>query len=162
MPEVEKSNPIALDAFDLRILRALQRDCTLSVQALAEAVGMSASPCWRRVRALREIGVIRGDVALVDRRRVGMTSLAYVHLSLTDHSEATIARLDGFVQRHERVVECATITGADDYVLKVMARDPEDLERFIMKELLALGVVRSSTTHFVLRQTKYSTAVPLE
>ena len=88
--------------------------------------------------------------------------MAYLHLSLVDHAEATIRRLDDFVQRHDRVVECATITGSDDYVLKVLARSPEDLERFLMRELLALGVVRSSTTHFVLRQTKYSTAIPLE
>ena len=154
--------PIHLDEPDRRILRALQRDASLSIQALAEQVGMSATPCWRRVKALRERGVIRAEVALLDRRRLGLTALAYVHLSLTDHAEATIQRLDDFVQRHDQIVECATITGSDDYVIKVLARDPEDLERFIMKELLALGVVRSSTTHFVLRQTKYSTAVPLD
>lgn len=152
---------ITLDEADRRILRALQRDAGLSMQALADEVGMSPSPCWRRVKALRDQGVIRGEVALLDRRLLGLTALAYIHLSLTDHGEATIQRLDDFVQRHDRIVECATITGVDDYVIKVLARDPEDLERFLMKELLALGVVRASTTHFVLRQTKYSTAVPL-
>lgn len=159
---VKNLTSIALDEADCRILAALQRDSTLSMQDLAEKVGMSASPCWRRVKALRDLGVIRGEVALVDRKRVDMGTMAYLHLSLVDHAEPTIRRLDDFVQRHDRVVECATITGSDDYVLKVLARDPEDLERFLMRELLALGVVRSSTTHFVLRQTKYSTAVPLE
>lgn len=151
-----------LDETDRRILMALQRDSTLSVQALAEIAQMSPSPCWRRVKALREAGVIRAEVALLERRKVGMPTLAYIHLSLVDHSEATIRKLDDFTQRHDRIVECATITGADDYMIKVMARDPEDLERFLMHELLSLGVVRSSTTHFVLRQTKYSTAVPLD
>lgn len=159
---VKNQTSIALDDADRRILAALQRDATLSTQDLADRVGMSASPCWRRVKALRDAGVIRGEVTLVDRKRVNMATIAYLHLSLIDHAEATIRRLEDFAQRHDRVVECATITGSDDYVLKVMARDPEDLERFLMKELLALGVVRSSTTHFVLRQTKYSTAVPLE
>lgn len=154
--------PVTLDATDRRILAALQRDCSRSVQDLADLLGMSPSPRWRRVKALRDLGVIRAEVALVDRKRLDMATLAYVHLSLLDHTEGTIRRLDDFVQRHDRVVECASITGSDDFVLKVMARDPEDLERFIMKELLALGVVRSSTTHFVLRQTKYSTAVPLD
>lgn len=153
---------ITLDDADRRILSVLQRDSSLSMQELAEQVGMSASPCWRRVKALRDLGVIRAEVALVDRKRVDMGTMAYLHLSLVDHAEATIRRLEEFVQRHDRVVECATITGSDDYVLKLLARDPEDLERFLMKDLLALGVVRSSTTHFVLRQTKYSTAVPLE
>lgn len=153
---------ITLDDADRRILSVLQRDSSVSMQELAEQVGMSASPCWRRVKALHDLGVIRGEVALVDRKRVDMGTMAYLHLSLVDHAEATIRRLEEFVQRHDRVVECATITGSDDYVLKLLARDPEDLERFLMKDLLALGVVRSSTTHFVLRQTKYSTAVPLE
>ncbi len=153
---------ITLDDADRRILSVLQRDSSVSMQELAEQVGMSASPCWRRVKALHDLGVIRGEVALVDRKRVDMGTMAYLHLSLVDHAEATIRRLEEFVLRHDRVVECATITGSDDYVLKLLARDPEDLERFLMKDLLALGVVRSSTTHFVLRQTKYSTAVPLE
>jgi Lrp/AsnC family transcriptional regulator, leucine-responsive regulatory protein len=154
--------PIPLDASDKRILAALQQDSTRSVQELADLVGMSPSPCWRRVKALRDLGVIRGEVALLDRRRMDMATLAYIHLSLMDHTEATIRRFEDFAHRHARVVECATITGSDDYVIKVMARDAEDLERFLMKDLLALGVVRSSTTHFVLRQTKYSTAVPLD
>jgi Lrp/AsnC family transcriptional regulator, leucine-responsive regulatory protein len=159
---MKPETPFPLDDADRRILAALQRDSTLSVQALAEIAQMSPSPCWRRVKALREAGVIRAEVALVDRRQVGMPVLAYIHLSLIDHSEATIRKLDDFTQRQDRIVECATITGTDDYMIKVMARDPEDLERFLMHQLLALGVVRSSTTHFVLRQTKYTTAVPLD
>ncbi len=151
-----------LDDADRRILAALQRDSTLSIQDLATIAGMSTSPCWRRIKALREAGVLRAEVALVDRRKVGMGTLAYIHLSLIDHSETTIRRFEDFAQRHDRVVECATITGADDYVIKVMAQDPEDLERFLMRDLLSLGLVRASTTHFVLRQTKYTTAVPLD
>jgi DNA-binding Lrp family transcriptional regulator len=159
---MKSESSTVLDDADRRILNALQRDSTLSIQALADIARMSTSPCWRRVKALRDAGVIRGEVALLDRRRVGMATLAFIHLSLVDHTEPTIRRLEDFVQRHDRIVECATITGSHDYVLKVVARDPEDLERFLMKELLALGVVRASTTDFVLRQTKYTTAVPLD
>lgn len=151
-----------LDDADRRILAALQRDSTLSVQALADIAGLSPSPCWRRVKALRDAGVIRAEVALLDRRKLGMATLAYIHLSLVDHHETTIRKLEDFVLRHDRIVECATITGSDDYVIKVLARDPEDLEHFLMKDLLPLGLVRASTTHFVLRQTKYTTAVPLD
>lgn len=159
---MKSDSPYPLDEADQRILNALQADSSLSVQDLAQKVAMSPSPCWRRVRAMRDAGVIRADVVLVDRRKVGMATLAYIHLSLVDHSEATIRKFEDFATRHPRIVECATITGSDDYVIKVMAQGPEDLERFIMRDLLALGVVRSSTTHFVLRQTKYSTAVPLD
>ncbi|MFM7445973.1 MAG: Lrp/AsnC family transcriptional regulator, partial [Tabrizicola sp.] len=101
--------PYALDETDRRILAALQRDSTLSIQALAEIAQMSTSPCWRRIKALREAGIIRGEVALVDRRKVGMGTLAYIHLSLVDHAETTIRRFEDFAQLHYRVVECATI-----------------------------------------------------
>ena len=154
--------PITLDHIDRALLDVLQHDGRATVGQLAERVSLSPSPCWRRVKALREAGVIRAEVSLLDRRRVGMPTLAYIHLSLIDHSEASIRKLDDFTRTQDRIVECATITGADDYMIKVMARDPEDLERFLMHDLLALGVVRSSTTHFVLRQTKYTTAVPLD
>lgn len=150
-----------LDEFDRRILRLLQQDASITTQDLAEQVGLSASPCWRRVKRLQDGGVIRATVALLDPRRIGLAARALVHVSLLDHTEATIARFDGFVQRNTRVLDCASITGGDDYVLTVVAQDPEDLEHFLMRELLALGIVRASTTHFVLRQTKSSTALPL-
>jgi Lrp/AsnC family transcriptional regulator, leucine-responsive regulatory protein len=150
-----------LDDFDRAILREVQRDTALSTQDLAARVGLSASPCWRRLRRMQDAGLIRGQVALLDPRMLGLAAMAYIHVSLIDHSEATIVRFDSFVQRHEQVLECASITGAEDYVLKVVARDPEDLERFLMRDLRALEVVRSSTTHFVLRQTKSTTALPI-
>lgn len=150
-----------LDEYDRRILTLLQADSAISTQDLADRVGMSASVCWRRVRRLRDSGVIRADVVLVDPRKLGLTAQAYIHLSLIEHTAAALQRLDDFVQRHDQIVECATITGSDDYMMKVVAKDPEDLERFLMRELLALGVVRSSTSHFVLRQTKHTSALPV-
>ncbi|MDO9524918.1 MAG: Lrp/AsnC family transcriptional regulator [Gemmobacter sp.] len=150
-----------IDDFDRRILGELQRDATLTTQDLADRVGLSPSPCWRRVRRMQETGMIRAQVVLLDPRALGLDAMAHIHVSLLDHTEATIARFDDFVQRSDQVLECASITGSDDYVLKVVAQGPEDLERFLMRDLLALGVVRSSTTHFVLRQTKATTALPL-
>ncbi len=151
-----------LDDLDRRILSVLQRDAKISTHDLARQVGMSPSPCWRRVRKLEEAGVIAGHVALLDSRALGLNTRAYVHVSLVDHSENSIRSFDAFVADHPQVVECCSITGADDYLLKVVAADPEALERFLMKEILGLGIVRNSTTHFVLRQKKYSTALPLD
>ena len=128
---------------------------------LADRVGLSASPCWRRLKRMQDAGLILGQVAMVSPRALGLTAAAYLSISLIDHSEATIARFDAFVQRHDQVLECATITGSADYLLKVFAADPEALERFIMRELLALGVVRATNTALVLRQTKYTTALPV-
>lgn len=149
------------DQTDLRLLDILQKDGKISTQSLAEKAHLSPSPCWRRVHKLEESGVISGYVALLDPQKLGLATRAYVHISLLDHTEETIRKFDHFVQHEEQIVECCSITGADDYLLKVIAQDPEKLEEFIMKKILRLGAVRSSTTHFVLSQKKYSTALPL-
>ena len=86
---------------------------------------------------------------------------AYVHIALLDHTERTIEMLDSFVALQEQIVECSSITGPNDYVLKIIEKDTESLERFIMQKLLRLGIVRASTTHLILRQKKYTTALPL-
>lgn len=150
-----------LDSQDRKILEILQKDGKISMQNLAEQAQMSASPCWRRVQKLEKNGPIEGYVALLNPRQLGLHALAYIHVSLLDHSEDSINNFNRFVQEEAQIVECSSITGADDYLLKVVARDPEGLEQFIMKRILGQGVVRASTTHFVLRQTKYSTALPV-
>ena len=151
-----------LTAQDKNLLQILQQDGKVNTQSLAEQVGMSPSPCWRRVRKLEETGVIERYVALLDAKKLGLNARAYVHVSLLDHAEETINTFDKFVLTEPQIIECCAVTGSDDYLLKVIAADPEGLEQFIMQKILRLGVVRSSTTHFVLRQKKYSTALPLE
>ena len=151
-----------IDEIDRRLLGWLQRDSRITTADLAEKAGMSASPSWRRVRRMEEAGIVRKHVVLLDPRKLGLNAVAYVHVSLFDHTEATIAKFNDFIQRQVQVVECASITGSSDFMLKVYARTPEDLEVFLMRKLLALGIVRSSTTNFVLRQTKYTTELPLE
>ncbi|WP_410218185.1 Lrp/AsnC family transcriptional regulator [Paracoccus sp. (in: a-proteobacteria)] len=150
-----------LDDTDRRILRLLQQDATLSVQELAEAAGLSSSPAWRRLRRMIEDRVIQRQVALVDPAKAGLHAMAYVQVSLLDHTEAMLARFDRFVQTEEQILECATITGTSDYQLKIVAADPDGLEHFLMRRMLPLGIIRSTVTHFVLRQTKFTTALPL-
>lgn len=151
-----------LDTNDRKLLALLQRDGKLGARELAELLNLSASPCWRRVKRLESEGVIDRYVAVLNAKTLGLHAIAYVHVSLIDHTEKTIDAFDRFVQQHEQVVECSSITGDSDYMLKVMAPDAEGLESFIMKHLLSLGLVRSSMTNFVLRQTKHSTALPLD
>lgn len=151
-----------LDDADRRLLRQLQRDARISTQALAEAAGLSASPAWRRVRRLEETGVITRHVALLDARVLGLRASAYIQVSLTDHNAATVARFDSFIQGQDRVLECARVTGTADYLIRVVAKDAEDLEDFLMHGLLATGIVRATTTSFVLRQTKATTELPLD
>lgn len=150
-----------LDEADRRLLHLLQRDSTLSTQALAEQAGLSTSPAWRRVKRLIDEGYIARQVAIVPPVMAGMHAMAYVQVSLLDHREDSLAAFDRFVQTEDQIIECATITGTSDYLLKIVAADPEWLEHFIMRRMLALGIVRGTMTNFVLRQTKYTTAMPV-
>ena len=150
-----------LDSYDRTLLNELQRDSKISTQDLAKRANLSATPCWRRIRKLEEDGIIDKYIAILDPKKLGLNTIAYIHVSLLDHTEQTIQTFDDFVSQHEQIIECCSITGAEDYLIKVVARDPEGLETFIMQKMLRLGIVRSSTTNFVLRQKKYSTKMPL-
>ncbi|WP_166416876.1 Lrp/AsnC family transcriptional regulator [Cochlodiniinecator piscidefendens] len=151
----------SIDDFDRQLLALLQKNGKLGIQDLAAQTSLSTSPCWRRIRKLEEAGVIDKYVALLDRRALGLNAMAYVHVSLLEHTEETIKAFDSFVARTDEIIECCSITGSNDYMLKVVAPDAEGLEEFLMKDLLALGIVRSSVTNFVLRQKKFTTELPL-
>lgn len=153
--------PLSLDAADHRILAVLQKDGKASLQDIAHAAGLSNSPCWRRIKRLEEAGVIAGYVARLDPKALGLHALAYVFVSLVDHREDTIATFNRLIETEPRIVECASITGNSDFILHVAARDPEDLETFLMKGILASGLVRESQTHFILRRTKTRSPWPL-
>ncbi len=151
-----------LDTFEKLILKVLQRDGRASTQALSEAVGLSPSPCWRRVKRLEEDGYITRYAAILDGKKLGLRALAHVQVSLVDHEPASISTFQAFIDRHEQVLECASITGDFDYLLKVAATDPEGLEHFIMRDLLGLKFVKTTTTIFILRQLKTYGALPVD
>ncbi|MDG0970291.1 MAG: Lrp/AsnC family transcriptional regulator [Porticoccaceae bacterium] len=150
-----------LDNYDQSILKALQKDGKIGNQDLATKANLSSSPCWRRVKKLEETGVINSYVALLNPKSLGLTAMAYVHIALLDHTQQTIETLDDFVATKAQIIECCSITGSNDYLLKVIEKDTESLERFIMQQLLRLGIVRASTTNLILRQQKYTTALPI-
>lgn len=151
-----------LDKFEKLILKVLQRNGRASTQELSDAVGLSPSPCWRRVKRLEEDGYISRYAAILDRKKLGLNALAHVQVSLINHDVSSIDRFRAFVEKNDQVLECASITGDFDYILKVAARDPEGLEQFIMQNLLRLDIVRSTTTIFILRQMKVSGALPVD
>lgn len=152
---------VDLDDFDRAILDVLQQQGKASAQELAQKTLLSASPSWRRVRRLEKEGVIERYAAILNPAKLGLTLIAYVHVSLTDHAEDTVEAFNRFVQEQERIVECSSVTGEDDFLLKLLSRDTAHLEDFIMHGVLRLGVVRSSKTFISLRQTKYTTKVPV-
>lgn len=151
-----------LDSFEKLILKVLQRDGRASTQTLSEAVGLSPSPCWRRVKRLEDAGYITRYAAVLDGKKLGLRALAHVQVSLLNHDVSSIETFQNFIETNDQVLECASITGDFDYILKVAATDPENLEAFIMNNILRLSVVRTTSTIFILRQMKVSGALPVD
>jgi DNA-binding Lrp family transcriptional regulator len=151
-----------LDELDRRILRELQPNAHLSNRDLAERVGLSPAPCWRRVRRLEKEGFVSGYVTLLDAEAVGLPVTAYLHISLDDHHPQTVARFDALIRRLPEVLECHAMSGETDYLLKVVARSMSDYEAFLSRHLLPEAAVRSVNTSFVLKRKKLTTVLPLE
>jgi Lrp/AsnC family transcriptional regulator, leucine-responsive regulatory protein len=131
-----------LDAGDLRILGVLQAKGRLTNQELADKVGMSTSPCWRRVKRLEESGVIKGYQAVLDRRSVGLGVLAFIRVGIDSHSEAEARRFEKDVLKLDEVVACYSIAGDADFLLQVVARDLDAYAEFAMTVVRRLPASR--------------------
>lgn len=152
-----------LDRYDLRILAELQRNARVSNQELAERIGLSASPCSRRVRQLEEEGYIVREVALLDRKKLGLTLTAHVLVGMDRHTPERFAYFEQQIQRCPHVLECSLITGMDaDYQLKVVVPDMEHYQRFLLETLTRIEGVSSVRSSFVLNHVVSSTELPLE
>ena len=151
---------ISLDAIDRRILERLQHDGRLSNADLAEQVGLSSSPCWRRVKALEEAGVIKGYAAQVDAKSVGLSVNVFVSVSLTTQNEKALKDFERAAAERPEVMECYLMTGDSDYLLRVVVPDLEAYERFVMDftKIQGIAQIRSS---FALRPVKQGAALPL-
>ena len=153
--------PETLDAVDARILDLIQHDAGLSVAEVAERVGLSSSPCWRRIKGLEDAGVIQRRVTILDREKLGLGFEVYCTAKLSlptkDNLEAFEAAIDGWSE----VVQCATVTGSADYELRIITRDMNAFDAFLREKLLSLGLVSNVESRIVIRGVKNSTAVPL-
>ncbi len=149
------------DAVDRRILARLQRDSTIQNQQLAAEVGLSPSPCHRRVRALEQAGVIRGYVALLDASTVGAGFLAYVDVRLDRQSVEYSERFEKAVIARPEILECARVTGDYDYLLKVVARDIDAFHRLLIEFLARIKGVANTRTLIALNRVKETTALPI-
>ena len=150
-----------LDEFDRRLLRAVQQDSSRSSAQLAEAVGLSQAPCWRRLQKLKEQGYIKGEVALVDRKRLGWEIELFVHVKLTSHGRANVADFIAAIAGHPQVLECFVLLGNVDLMLRVIARDIADYERFFFDHLSKAPGVQEANTMTVLGEIKSTRAVPI-
>ncbi len=151
----------SLDAIDRKILAALQDDARMSNVELANVIGLSPSPCLRRVRALERARVIRRYVTLLDQASVGLPVSVFVNVSLERQVETALETFEAAIQQRPEVVECYLMTGDADYLLRVVARDLTAYERFLMDHLTRIPGVSSIKSSFALKQVAYRTALPI-
>ncbi|WP_118138382.1 Lrp/AsnC family transcriptional regulator [Oceanicella sp. SM1341] len=159
MPSAE---PAALDTWSLRILDVLQQDAEISTAELAERVGLSASPCWRRVAEMKARGIIRGSVALVDPLKLGLAVNVFVHVSLRQQDKATLEVFTRAVERRPEVMECYLMSGEADFMLRVVIRDLIEYQALLQDCLTQIPGVANIRSSFALSQVKYTTALPTD
>ena len=150
-----------LDKYDLAILGALQRDARLTNAELAQRVGLSAAPCWRRVRALEEAGFIRGYRAEIDRHKIGLGVLAFVRLDAERSTGELTQAMERAIAQIPEVVSCHYISGPGTFELQVVARDLDSFSQFARGVLLNLPNVKDMHTSFSLGEVKAGGALPL-
>jgi Lrp/AsnC family leucine-responsive transcriptional regulator len=150
------------DRIDRRILTELQQDGSLTNQELAERVGLSPSPCLRRVKALEDAGVILRRVTLLDRKKLGLSLTALIQISMDRHTPERFARFESTVQQFPEVQSCYLITGQDaDYLLMVVVPDMDTYQDFLLNKITRIDGVTGVHSSFVMRRVVDSTALPL-
>ena len=152
----------SLDRIDRRILTELQRNSRISNLDLADAVGLSPTPCARRVKRLEESGLIRGHVTLLDQERLGLTLTAFISISMDRHTPDRFEAFEAAVQDYPEVTDCSVVTGQNsDYLLRVVVPDMAYYERFLLGRLTRIPGVTGVHSSFVLRSVMRRTALPL-
>jgi len=151
-----------LDEIDRRILAVLQDNARIANVALAERVGVSPSPCWRRVREMEQAGVIARYVTLVDPAALGLRVSVFVQVTLERQVEGALEVFERAVLDRPEVMECYLMTGDADYLLRVVAPDLSAYERFLMEHLTRVPGIANIRSSFALKRVKYHTALPLD
>ncbi|HMW18437.1 MAG TPA: Lrp/AsnC family transcriptional regulator [Accumulibacter sp.] len=151
-----------IDRYDRHILRVLQEEGRISNQDLADRIGLSPSPCLRRVRALEDGGLISGYRALVDAKTLGLTLMALVHISMDQHTPERFEHFESVVRGIPEVIECLLITGQSaDYQLKVVVKDMDAYQDLLLNRITGISGVTGVHSSFVLRRVVDKTALPI-
>lgn len=150
-----------LDRLDISILRNLQEDASISIQDLGTKVGLSATPCWRRVKRLQNDGFIRKQVALLDPKLLELEVNVFVHVKLKAHSDEVLNVFEESVASIPEVVECYSVSGDTDFLLRIVVADVATYETLLYKKLIRLREVGTLNSMFALRQVKYTTELPV-
>lgn len=153
--------PHDLDIWERRILALLQEDASLSTATIAEAVGLSASPCWRRIDRLERDGIIKRRVALVDRAKVGLKAQIFAQVKLNAHGRANLDQFTAAIRELPEVMECHVLMGSVDFMLRIVAADIESYERLFFEKLSNLPGVQEINSTVALSEIKSTTSLPI-
>ena len=150
-----------IDRIDARILELIQRDAGLSVAEISEKVGLSSSPCWRRIKRMEEAGIIDKRVTLLDRAQLGLNFEVVANVKLALPSRENLETFESSVQSWPEVAECMTVTGAVDYIIRVITTDMHAYDAFLREKLLGSGLVADVQSRIIMNVSKRTTVLPL-
>ena len=151
----------ALDNFDREILQLLQEDASLSAAEIGARIGLSQSPCWRRINRLEETGIISRRVAQLDRHKLGLDVLVFAMIKLNAHGRRSLPEFADAIRRHPEVQECFTPLGDMDFLVRIVTRDIQSYERFFFETLSQLPGVHEVHSNIAMSEMKSTTALPL-
>ena len=153
--------PEQIDGIDAKILHLLQGNAALSVADIADKVGLSSSPCWRRIKRMEELGIIKQRVTILDREKLGLDFEVFVAVKLALPNRDNMEKFEKAVRNMPEVVQCAVVTGAVDFMLRIVTKDMHSYEDFLREVLLGIDLISDVQSRIVLRQSKDSNSIPL-
>jgi Lrp/AsnC family transcriptional regulator len=152
---------IEIDKVDKEILRLLQQDASLSAAAIGERIGLSQSPCWRRIQRLREEGLILGREMRFDRKKLGFDIMVFAQVKLTAHGRSKVPEFARTIREFPEVQECHLVLGNIDFLLRILVRDIDEYERFFFDKLSHLPEIQEVHSNIVLSEIKYTSELPI-
>lgn len=154
--------PLKLDAYDRHILGILQTDASLNMTEIANRVGLTQPPCWRRIKRLEDLGLIEAKVALLDQKKLGLNVTVFARVKLAAHNRHLLPEFEQEINVFPEVLECYTMMGEYDFLLKIVTRDIASYETFIRKNLSQMTAFHDVSSNVALSKIKYTTALPLD
>ena len=152
---------IEIDRIDREILRVLQNDAELSAAAVGEKIGLSQSPCWRRIQRLKDEGLIQGQMIRFDRKKLGFDVMVFAQVKLTAHGRSQVPHFAETLRQFPEVQECHLVLGNIDFLLRIVVRDIDEYERFFLEKLSHLAEIQEVHSNIVLSEIKYTTELPI-
>ena len=153
--------PNKIDNIDAKILYEIQKDAALSVADIADKVGLSSSPCWRRIKRMEELGIIEQRVTRLSRKALDLNFEVFVAVKLALPNTENMEKFERAIRSMPEVVQCAIVTGAVDYMLRIVTKDMHSYDKFLRDTLLSISLVSDVQSRIVIRQAKDTTALPL-